>query len=100
MELNKIYKKGDSLIIEIPLTQRRSNPYMSELGEEYADYMDRVVGLILNEKNNCRIGFAYLIDMDYKGKDDQWTDIFYEYGGNKEEFRKLCKKLRMGIVEY
>jgi hypothetical protein len=45
------------------------------------------------------MGFCYRIDMDYKGKDDQWTDYFFKWFGNRNEFGKLCKQLAIDVVE-
>ena len=59
-----------------------------------------LIGLIYHDKfGNDEVGFAQTIDMDYKGKGDQWTDIKYQYWGGAEEFIKLCKKLEIGYID-
>jgi hypothetical protein len=89
--MNKHYVKDDNLIIEIPLKVKRHNPYTDEdVGE-----MDNIIGII----DKDRYGFAYQIDMDYKGKSDQWTDIFYDFF-NKAEFVKFCQDNNIEVIEY
>ena len=92
-----IYRKKDNLVIEISWFQKRCNPY------DDSEWMgDNIIALIIQQKN-CNwseMGFAYRIDMSYKGKDDQWTDFFYKYNGEQKEFEKLCKELKIDIVYY
>jgi len=105
--MNKIYTKKDKLIIEIPLVSERYNPYISEKYNSHtpdtdlSEKMDNVVGLIADNKNwdVLEMGFAYNIDMSYKGKDDQETDFFYKYHGSQEDFIKLCEKLKIEVRE-
>ena len=94
----KIYIKKDKLVIEIPLYSERHNPYM----EEYKEKMDNLVGLIypVKECSEPEIGFAYNIDMSYKGKGDQESVIFFRYYDEKKDFIKLCEKLKIEIREY
>jgi hypothetical protein len=94
--MNKIYKQGENLIIEIPLKQKRFCPFTEE---EYGE-MDNLIGLIIPKKFNYKCGFAERIDMAYKDKGDQNTDIFYEYWGDKEDFIKLCGELGIEVSEY
>ena len=89
-----IYTKEDNLIIEIPLISRRSNPY----DENYHPKMPNIAGLIEKNKGYDKLGFCYVIDMEYSGKDDQYSDFFFEYAGGKKEFEELCKKLKIGII--
>ena len=94
--MEKIYKKKDKIIIEIPYFTNRSNPYME--GEDVGMHKT-LIGMITKDKwGNDELGFAEVIDMDYKGKDDQYTGIKYQYWGGKEEFEKLCKELKLDIV--
>ena len=83
--------KNGNLIITVPLKTTRSNPYDPDLFCE----MDNIVGLIEGEND---MGFCYRIDMDYKGKDDQWKEYFYKYLGDRKSFEKLCKKLGVDLV--
>lgn len=89
---NKIYKKRNKLIIEIPLKTKRNNVYNEDLDEE----MYNIVGMI--EDNKC--GFCYAIDRSYKGKDDDYTDFFYEYMGEEKDFIKLCYKLGIPLCHF
>jgi hypothetical protein len=91
----KIYKEGNNLKIElsIPLTTNRYNPYM---GDDPVGTMDNIIGVIAGND----IGFSYLIDMDYKGKDDQISTLFYLYEGEEDEFKKLCQSLGISYYEY
>jgi hypothetical protein len=70
----------------------RTNPW----DENYHPEMDNIIGLI---ESDFDMGFCYRIDMDYKGKDDQWTDYFFKWFGNRNEFGKLCKQLAIDVVE-
>lgn len=93
MSPENIYKKNDSLIIEIPLVSERFNPYDPDAKGEV---MDNITGVIAGEE--C--GFALLIDRSYKGKGDDVSDLFYTHFGSTEEFREICKTLNLPIVEY
>ena len=99
--MNKIYKKGDNLIIEIPLTTERYNPYMPE-GPRCSDpiLMNNIIGMISFDNNgNKEMGFCHAIDMSYKGKADQYTGIFYQhYDDTNKGFEELCKKIGIGII--
>ena len=93
----KVYKKGDKIIIEIPFWTPRSNPYM---GNENVGEHPTLVGLLFkDEYGNDEMGFAQVIDMDYKGKDDQWTDIMIHWWGEEEEFKKICEDLKIGYID-
>ena len=67
--MENVYKKNDKLVIEIPLIGERHNPY----DEDHKVEMDNIIGVIAGDE----FGFAYQIDMAYKGKADQYTDFFY-----------------------
>ena len=96
MPENKIYKKGENLIIEIPLKARRFNPYEEmATGNGNAVEMDNICGII--ERGRC--GFAYFIDMSYKSDSDQTTDLFYEFYGPEENFAKLCNELNIDYIK-
>ena len=94
---NKIYRKKDKIIIEIPFYNERSNPY----DQSFHEQMNNIVGLICPEKgcSEPEMGFSKNIDMSYKGKPDQETDFFYKYWGKKEDFIKLCKDLEIEVRE-
>jgi len=44
--------------------------------------------------------FACLIDMSYKWKEDQISEMFYKFSWIKSEFETLCQKLDIGLYEY
>jgi len=94
----KFYKKDNKIIIEIPFYSKRTDPYTPD--EDVGEY-PTLIGIIVN-KDGCNeeYGLAYTIDMSYKGKPDQWTSINFYFDGEKEEFKKLCKKLGIEIFEY
>lgn len=95
--MNKVFTKGNKLVIEVPLTQTRDNPYDDKewIGEN-------IIGIIEPDPkcNMPRIGFAYRIDMSYKDKPDQWTDIFYQWHGDEKDFKEFCKDSSIEIYEY
>ena len=94
----KIYKnKEGNLVIEIPWQQKRFSPY----DEDGGGWLDDNIIAVIEKNKNCNVpemGFAYRIDMSYAGKDDQWTDFFFKYFGEQEEFEKLCGELKLDIV--
>ena len=94
-----IYRKKDSLIIEIPYKQDIYDCF-SDNDKPIGD-TDNIIGLIVPRKNNDdEVGFAQQIDMSYKGKQNQWTDIIFQYCDGKEKFKKLCKDLDIEVYEY
>ena len=99
---NKIYTKNKKLIIEIPLFKKRYNPYLAK----YTGKMYNVIGIIRKQYDEEikiwypeEIGFAYNIDMSYKGKADQESRVFYNYTESEKDFKKLCKKLKIELRE-
>lgn len=95
---NKIYIKNDNLVIEVPLTKHRSNPY----DENYHPKMPNIVGLILHYKNKGYddIGFAFRIDREYAGKNDDAGDFIVKWHEDKKDFIKKCKELKIDYIEY
>lgn len=83
--------ENNNLIITVPLKTKRYNPYLDKMTGE----MDNVIGLYEDEYNN---GLCYRLDMQYKGKEDQWTDYFYKLNGTKEEFKEMIKELGIDAV--
>ena len=93
----KIYKKDDKIIIEILYWSKRSNPYMPN--EDVGSYQT-LTGILDEDKDgNDRFGFGLTIDMDYKDKADQYTDIKYHFWEDEKDFRKVCKGLGIRIVD-
>jgi len=94
----KIYKKKDKIIFEIDYWTPRHNPYME--GENVGSH-PTLIGLLCKDKfGNDEMGFAKVIDMDYKGKSDQFTDIMIHYWGDEKEFKKICEDLKIGWIDY
>ena len=58
--------------------------------------MDNIVGVIAGDE----WGFAHWIDMDYKDKDDQISEIWFHYTGDQTDFRRACKELNIYVHEY
>jgi len=92
----KIYTQKGKLIIEIPLKRKRHNPYQNKEIEE----IDNIAGMIYQGRYKTEMGFVYVINRSYKGKCPDYTSFFYVFGGSKEEFEKLCKKLDLNIVYF
>mgnify|MGYP000915589125 CR=1 FL=1 len=90
MEINI---KDDKLVIEVPLKAQRSNPY----DPNYHDEMCNIIGVFKDDYKN---GIAYRIDMEYKGKDDQWTRNFLNTDLDREDFEDLIRKLKIDAVYY
>jgi hypothetical protein len=90
----QITKMNDNLIInlEIPLKSHRHNPY----DDKENLVVDNIVGVIDGDE----IGFAYWIDMSYKGKEDQISILFYLYNGEEGDFIKLCRELGIYVHKY
>ena len=95
---NKIYIEKDNLVIKIPLTAERFDPYS---GQPYGK-MKNIAGMIMKDKHgNEERRLCQYRDMAYKNKDDQNTDFFYNYWeGEQEDFEELCKKLKLDIIYY
>lgn len=89
---HNIYIKDGALHIEVLMKSQRSNPW----DEDFHDDMDNIVGVIAGDE----VGFAEWIDMDYKDKPDQVSDMFYSSWMGKSEFRELCKTLGVDVVEH
>ena len=85
-----IGKTKNHLVIKIPLLTERYNPYM----DESVGMMPNIVAVISGRD----MGFCYRIDMSYKRKDDQWTDFFFKWFGEQDEFEKLCAGLGFDTV--
>ena len=94
----KITRDKDNLIVTIPLKARRYNPYNDMAGENPdTGEMDNIVGVIEKHEGYTDIGFMFLQDMDYKGKDDQLTDWAVKCDGEPEDFEKLCAELKIPL---
>ena len=93
----QIKKENDKIIFEFEAKGKRCNPYDDE--HDYGTY-PTFTGLIVRHKNGLdEIGFALTIDMDYKDKADQFTDIVVHWQGEEEKFIEICKEFGFEIVE-
>ena len=61
----KIYKTKDVLRIEIPLKEKRLNPYIPDTDAGEINNICALIGK--DECGNDRTGFAHYIVMSYKG---------------------------------
>lgn len=100
----KITKVGDKVVFEFPAEQQRWNPYMGDDDQKHLGTFPTFTGMIIHHLENGgdydEIGFAYTIDMDYKGKEDQVSDIVVSWGGEVEDFKKKCGELGIDCIEY
>lgn len=94
----KVYKQDGKIIFEFPEELPRSNPWT----EGDVGSFPYFTGIIVPQKNcsDPEMGFAGTIDMDYKGKPDQWSDIIVHWHGEKEDFIKKCEELGVEHFEY
>ena len=90
--------ENNKIIIEIPYWSDRHEPFTYKVTGKHVT----LVGQIVKRSESIEdYGFGYVIDMDYKDKNDQFTSIMFRYTeGGKEEFIELCKKLKIDYVEY
>lgn len=99
MKKIKYKKTKDKIIIEIPFWSRRYNPIM----DKYVGKYPTLTGVVIENRKGGNdfdeVGFALTIDMDYKDKPDQWTDIWFQYKGEAKEFAKLCAKWNIPFVK-
>jgi len=93
----KVYKQKDKIIFEIPFWSKRFNPYMPD--EDVGEYKTLTPLIVRNKDGNDEMGWALTIDMDYKGKMDQFTEIMIKWFGEEKEFIKINEELGLDIVE-
>lgn len=98
-----IREKDNKIIFEFPKFQRRFNPYMMDDEQNLLGSYPTFTGLIVRHKENGsdwdEMGFAGTIDMDYKGKPDQVSDIIVSWNGDEESFKKKCEELKLNVHE-
>lgn len=96
----KITKEASEIVVRIPFTSKRSNPWDDTINSP----MNTLCGFIVHHKSNgsdyTEMGLAYLIDMDYKGKEDQVGDFAVMWHGEEDEFRKMCQDVGLDIYTY
>lgn len=97
----EIFKRDNKIIFEFPEELPRCNPYDEE--GDYGTYPYFTGVIMYHRKGGSdwdEMGFAGTIDMDYKDKPDQISDIIIQYYGEPEDFKKKCEELGIDYVEY
>lgn len=93
----KMSDTKDEITFTFPRFAKRSNPYDDE--GDYGEY-PVFTGLIMKHKNGLvEMGFAYTIDMDYKGKSDQTGGFAVMWDGDEKSFVEECKRLNLALDE-
>ena len=87
----KVYIKDNNIHFEEPAYRQRYNPYSKDYFGSYSTFT-----ALIDRKEN-RMGWAYTIDMDYKGKMDQYSDIVIDWSEGEEEFININAKLKIPI---
>ena len=96
----KITKEGEEMVVRIPLFQ---DSY--DACEELIGQVSSILGVINHTKDmensddDYECGFSYLIDLGYKGSQDE-GEMFLHYDGDVESFENICKELRIPIWEH
>lgn len=85
-----ITRDGNDLVLRVSLTQPQYNPYMTD--DEPMGETDNLVGVCRGDEYHI----SYLIDMDYKGKEDQEGMALIMFA-SKEELVKVCGELGIGV---
>jgi len=89
----KIYKKDNRIMLEIECESPRLDFHGKKLGSH-----STIAGLItIDSSGISEMGFAYVIDMQYKNKSDQCSDIFFRWFGTEQEFREKCAELNLKV---
>ena len=95
----KITKENNELVIRMPMEQNSYDAIGELIGK-----VPFIIGVINKKKNveynedNSEFGFSYLIDLGYKGTQDE-GEMFLHYNGEEEDFIKLCNELGISIWE-
>lgn len=96
----KINTTEKEISFVFPRFQSRYNPYMDDEDQHLLGKYPTFTGLIIRHRKNGNnwdeIGFAGTIDMDYKGKGDQFSDIIVAWDGSEESFKEKCDELNIG----
>ena len=91
-----IYIKKDKIIVEISKYQDATDCLGQKVG-----MIDNIIGVVYkDEYGNEEIGFSYLLDRTYKGKEPDISVPFLDSDLEKKEFIELCEKLGIGFFEY
>ena len=88
----KVIATKSTIRIEFPRKIKRYNPYL----DKYIGTQNTLVGLV----DGTKWGLCYVIDMNYKGKDDQFTDVIIDMTEfDLKEFKEICKRINVDVVE-
>lgn len=87
------------LTLRFKCNVNRVNPYTPD-DYDNGSYSE-IIGIVNQETDE--FGFAYTIDMDYKGKEDQYTAKFIDIGmvdmsKDAKDFIKLCEEWSIPYV--
>jgi hypothetical protein len=98
----QVYKNGNKIVFEVLAERKRFTPYNDMAGEPSRGSYPTLTGVIepVSYCDDPDMGFAYTIDMDYKGKPDQHGGIIIQWHGSREHFEAKCGELGIGIIEY
>ena len=91
-----LYIKNKKLICEVNTEEERFCPFTDESKGLYP----KLCGLIMRHDGYDEIGIANLIDMSYKGKEDQVGDFIIKWHDGEEKFIKKIKELDLQLIEY
>ena len=94
-----ITEKNGNLILTLTLPKfvPRSGQYMPK--DSPKDRMHNITGLL--DQRTGEFGFAQMIDMSYKGKEDQYTDFFFRadhFLDELEDFEKICREYGLNLI--
>lgn len=95
----KIEHNENEILFTYPRHQKRQNPWTDEDVGEHPTFTGLIIRHNKNGNDWDEIGFAYTIDMDYKGKPDQVGGFAVMWDGEEEDFVKKCEELEIGIHE-
>lgn len=79
------------MVVKIPLKQKRNNCY-----DEYESSLDTDNLVGVDNGNNWDFSISQLIDLSYKGDQQEGTPIIHF--DDKEEFEEVCKKFGLNII--
>lgn len=96
----KITRNKNNLVVTIPLRQEVRDVWT----DEYIGETDNIRGVIVksgdDDSGMFEQGFYQSIDMSYKGKGPQLGSPLIMTEMDDDEFRALCKKLKIEVEEY
>lgn len=88
----KIETNKDELIVRIPRYQTRNNPY-----DEKEGLTDNLMGVITHEKGFVDYTISQLIDLSYKGDQQEGMPILHL---EKDEWEAVVQELNLTTIEH